>query len=239
VNARSPTLVYGIPYEEWVHLTVAERDARVPDWMNRESGWRTAPMPNAQMLDESEALQARSSAERSLALLRDLEIDADNMAMAGEILVDVKKKLRTLEDRLKEITAPMRAAEKSARDLFRPAISALEEAESLLKSKVAQAQRKQMEINRLAMEATQAALQSGDSRGAALAAAVIAPTAPPANVGTRDVWKFLVENPELVPRAFCSPDDGKIRAHIKIYGDKQPITGVNIFADVQVSVRTK
>ena len=63
--------------------------------------------------------------------------------------------------------------------------------------------------------------------------------APPPNVGTRDVWKFLVENPELVPRQFCSPDERKIRAHVAAYGDKQPIAGVNIFADVQVSVRTK
>lgn len=238
MNAAPPTLVYGYPYEEWIHLSVAERDARVPDWMNRESGWRTAPMPDI-TIDENEALQARTGAQRTLASLKDLELSPETMAMAGEILVEIKRKRVDLEARLKEITAPLRAAEASARDLFRPAISAYEEAESLLKSKVAQAQKRQAEINRAAMEATQKALQANDTRGAALAAAVIAPTAPPPNVGTRDVWKFLVENPDLVPRQFCSPDNAKIRAHVAAYGDKQPIPGVNVFADVQVSVRTK
>lgn len=190
------------------------------------------------MTPESEATEARTSAERALLSLRALEVTNENMEVVGSILVDVKTRLKGLEERLKQITAPIRAAEKSARDLFRPAISALEESEGILKRKIADAQRATVEANRRAMEATQKALTQGDSRGAALAASYLAPSAPPAGVATRDVLTFTVVNPDKVPRALCSPDEKKIRAYIAMYG-KTAIEGVKIAEDTQISVRTK
>jgi hypothetical protein len=245
VNSGREMLVFGYPYDEWIRFTFDERTALVPDWLTRESlpgrigasGLRVT-MEDVAKPDENEAMAARTTAEGALVQLRALEVTPDNMSFVGEILVDVKKKLKGLEERLKEITAPIRAAEQSARDLFRPAINALQESEKLLKQKIADSQRKQLEANRVAMAATQQALDAGDVRGAALASAGIAPTAPPAGVSTRPVLKFTVVDEIRVPRELCSPDLKKIAAYIELHG-KVFIPGVTIVEDVQVSVRTK
>ena len=229
--------VFGYPYLEWAHFSIAERDARVPDWNERRGA--KVNMTNEMMPDETEATEARTSAERALLALRALEVTGDNMEVVGSILVDVKKRLKGLEERLKEITAPIRAAEKSARDLFRPAIAALEESEGILKRKIGDAQRAIVEANRRAMEQTQQALALGDSRGAALAASSLAPSAPPAGVATREVITFTITDPDAVPRYLCSPDERKIRAVITACGTKEPISGVTFGTETQVSVRTK
>lgn len=39
---------------------------------------------------------------------------------------------------------------------------------------------------------------------------------------------FVVTDPELVPRQFCSPDEKKIRAHVNAYGPSAKIPGVRV-----------
>lgn len=58
-----------------------------------------------------------------------------------------------------------------------------------------------------------------------------------------EVWKYDVIDPNAVPRELCSPDDAKIRACLaarKAEGyktDQVLITGLRIYADVQVRAR--
>jgi hypothetical protein len=186
---------------------------------------------------ETEAMQAREEAQQALVQLQALEVSSANMEAVGVVLLEVKSRSKALESRLREITEPMRKAEKSVRDLFRPALDALFQAEALLKQRIAGAQRVQEQINRSAMLAAQASLEQGDSRGAALAAQVIAPTAPPQGVTTRAVWKFRVTNPDAVPRTLCSPDDAKIRAAVG--AGTRSIPGVEIYEDTQVIARAR
>lgn len=69
--------------------------------------------------------QQEASTEASTALtvrdeLRALPVvTAEQISFASELLIDVKGRLKHLEERLAEITKPLNAALKSARDLFR------------------------------------------------------------------------------------------------------------------------
>jgi len=69
-----------------------------------------------------------------LASLKDFKIvTQDDMEMAAYVLGEAKTKYKQYEARLQEITKPMREAEKSVRDLFRPMMSGYLEIEKLIK----------------------------------------------------------------------------------------------------------
>lgn len=183
----------------------------------------------------NEATLEADTAKRTLVALKALPVTMSNIDDVGRILVGVKTKSKDLEARLKAITAPMRAAEKSVRDLFRPALNALAEAEAVLKQGIADAQRAQLIANQQAHQAAQAALAQGDVRGAALAVHATAPITAPEGVTVRERQVFRVVDAELVPRLYCSPDEAKI-AHAIAAGVQVP--GVVVETVSQVSVRT-
>lgn len=185
---------------------------------------------------QTEAVQAGDTAKRTLEQLRAMPVTMANIELVGTILVDVKKKYNELDGRMKTITKPMREAEKSVRDLFRPALSALAEAESMLKQKIADAQRAQWAANSMAQAQAQAALAQGDVRGAALAAHTLAPITTPQGVSVIDTWDYRIVDAQAVPRVYCSPDEGLIKAAIK--AGIRDIPGVIISQGQQVRVRT-
>lgn len=198
-------------------------------------------MPKAELLavapeTANEASAAGTAAQRTLDQLRAMPVTQANMDLVGAILVDVKTKYKELDARLKSITAPMRAAEKSVRDLFRPALNALAEAEAVLKKGIADAQRAQWAQNQEMQQKAQAALAVGDARGAALAVHALEAVVSPAGVNVREVVAFRVIDPALVPRELCSPDDAKIKAAVA--AGYREIPGVLIGLESVVSVRT-
>ena len=184
----------------------------------------------------NEATLASDTARRTLDSLKVMPVTAQNMELVGRILIGIKTQLKDLKARQDAITAPMRAAEKSVRDLFRPALNSLAEAESILKRGIADAQAAQLAANRQVTVQAQEALARGSALGAAQAATQLTHIAPPTGITTREVWTFRVVQPELVPRELCVPDDTKIRAAVAMgYRD---IPGVVVELDTQVSVRT-
>lgn len=184
----------------------------------------------------SEATLANDTARRKLEALRVMPVTPHNMELVGAILVDVKKQLKDLKARQDAITAPMRAAEKGVRDLFRPALNALAEAESILKEAIGKAQAAQHEANRQATAAAQIAISQGNALAAAQATQGLTHIAPPPGITTKDVLTFRIVDPNLVPRQLCVPSDQLIRAAIA--AGFHEIPGVLIEKDTQVTVRT-
>jgi len=184
----------------------------------------------------NEATLEADSARRTLEALRALPVTMANIDDIGRILVQIKTKSKELDGRMKAITAPMRAAEKSVRDLFRPALNAFVEVEAILKQGVADAQRAQVAANQAAHVAAQAALSQGDVRGAALAVHGTAPVTVPAGVTVRERQVFRVVDADQVPRYLCSPDETKIAGAIA--AGVRDIPGVVLETVSQVSVRT-
>lgn len=183
----------------------------------------------------TETAKETSTANEALEALRGFEVQTpEQINIAGEILVDVKGRFKQLEERLQEITKPLNAALKSTRDLFRPAMSAYEEAEVILKQKIAHAHLAIAEANRLAMLAAQAQMAQGNVHAAALAATSMVERPTTEGVRTRESYGYRIVNALLVPREFLVVDDKKIKAHIAAHGDKNPIPGVVVEKTMQV-----
>jgi hypothetical protein len=194
------------------------------------------------LMDEKVQLDVARETQQAQGALRELadfEVTTqEEIDFAGTLLVDVKTRWKRLEERRKEITAPMNEALRSANDLFRPALAALADAEGLLKKKIADAQMEIQRKNREAMEAAQRALTAGDVRGAAEAAQALVPTMlAPTGVTVREVWEFRVVDAALVPRAYMKVDEAAIRAAVA--AGVREIPGVVIEKGQQVIARTR
>lgn len=208
--------------------------AREPDYLETLMAKKTAPAP-LPVDTVTEATQASEQAKHTLAALRALPVTNQNLPMVGEVLKDVKARYKALEDRQREITAPMRAAEKSVRDLFRPGLNALAEAEALLKAGIAKCQAEQFRANQEATARAQAALAQGNVLEAAKAATALAPVEALQGITSREVWTFRIVDPAQVPRELCTPDEAKIRAAVA--AGAREIPGVVVELGTQITVR--
>lgn len=94
-----------------------------------------------------------------------------------------------------------------------------------------------------AEEAEAARLREAEAKRAAAASM---PTAPVvhfeqpkvAGVSSRQVWKFEIVDPELLPRKFLVPDEKAIGDVVRSLGDKADIPGVRVYADTIISSRS-
>lgn len=166
--------------------------------------------------------------------IEDFEITTqDDMDTASAVIAEAKERAGKLEVRMAEITKPMRAAEKSVRDLFRPALTALGDIERIVKAKVSAFKLEQDAKNAAALKAAADAVAKGEDASAALATVVHTENTP--GMSTRDVVKFEIIDEDLVPRELCSPDESKIRVRIK--DETTVIPGLRIYKDVAVISR--
>ena len=181
---------------------------------------------------QSEAQAQLANANEWWSLVRDFQITNDEQQeqIAG-VLRKVKEKSRELEDRRKEITGPMNQALRSVNDLFRQPKLRLDALEALLKEKIALFLRTRAEVNR---QLIATAAVASTPQAASQSLAQVAPIAPPTGVTVRKVWKFAIDNPDAVPREFCSPDPDKIKL---VDPATTHIPGVRFYQEDQVSSR--
>jgi hypothetical protein len=199
-----------------------------------------APAPKEQDVVAAEVAAESEQVAAELAQVKTFEIvTQDDMDIAAELLQEVKAKYKTYDERLKEITRPMREAEKSVRDLFRPILSGLSEIEILVKRQIANFELRKEQQNKAALEAAAAARAAGDISGTATALSQVVHVTNAEGISTRPVWKFVIDDAALVPREFCTPDEAKIRAFATLAGGEEPqgIPGVRWIADVSVTAR--
>jgi len=185
-------------------------------------------MPTPKKTAEQAASAELAIVKDELAELRGWEIeDDDDNALAGEMLANVKGRIKALEDRRTKITKPMNAALREVNDLFREPRSKLEEAERLIKGKIAGYLTATEEQNAAALAAAGAA-ETADEATAALA--TVRAVEAPSGVSMRFTFKPRVVNKGLLPVDFIEPDMKAIRARMKTHkladGSPAPIPGV-------------
>lgn len=152
-------------------------------------------------------------ANEGLDLMRSLLVTNDEeQEFAAEILRDVKAKHAALEKRRKAITVPINTALKEVNDLFRPVRQALEEAERLLKGKIAGYLELCEERNAAALKAASSAATTEDAEAALTQHA---PVTAPAGVNVRYSWEFEITEPAKVPKVLWSPDPAKVEAELQ------------------------
>lgn len=175
----------------------------------------------------------------ALPRLRAFEIVNDEQQeFAAQLLREVKAEQSLVEGERKKITKPLNDAAKATNALFKPVLTALEEAESALKGKIAGYMAAKQSAN---VAALQAASTAPTAMAAAQSMDLYAPVAAPQGISVRQVTKFEVTDPDLVPRHLCSPDMQKISTELQKKSDKygQPdlIPGVRVFQEPVVSSR--
>jgi len=175
----------------------------------------------------------------ALARLQAFEIQGDEQQdFAARLLHEVKAEWTLVEAERKKITKPLNDAKKATDSLFKPVLNALESAEEVLKGKIAGYIAAKQQANTAAL---QAAASAPSAMAASQAIGNYAPVVAPQGVSVRDVWRFEVTNPDLVPRELCSPDMKKIGEALEAkagkYGEPDVIPGVRVFKESIVTAR--
>lgn len=178
---------------------------------------------------------ARTHAQNANAWAKTFMVESQETAtLAGEWLLAAKAAAKCLDDRRKEITAPLLAAKASTDELFKPVIAVYLEIESILKSKIA-VYTTQIDTQRRETMALTAAEFANGGTPTTFAAEPVRVQ----GVSVSQVWDFEVTDPAQVPRELCSPDDYKIKAFMKLHGVAVNIPGIRFVQKDKVIARVK
>ncbi len=222
----------------------------------------TAPTPLVALNIPRPTQDPNTPANTALAQAKALQITTpEDYQGAAFILQDVKGRMKAIETARKALKQPLDAAVAAVQALFRPPQSTLEEAERIIKRKLAdydeaqrraaqEAQRKlneKAEKERQALQArAQKALQAGKGekalelheRADAVTAPVVAANVPAVQgISYSTVWKFVVVDASQVPDEYKVVDESKVRAVVKSLGKQTNIPGVRIWSEQQVASR--
>lgn len=164
----------------------------------------------------------------------------DDLALAADVLAEVKGKWKRLDEREKEITRPMNDALKKTRALFKPAKDYFGEVETHLKRAIGAHKMLEEKRNAEAARAAADAHEAGDTQGVVNAMATIAHISNVGGLTTMRKWRFEITDASKLPREFLCPNETLIKehaAHTTGDDDPTPIPGVRFYPEVVVRSR--
>jgi len=161
-----------------------------------------------------------------------------HMELAGELMVDLRKRKKALTEMLKSITDPIRAAEKSARDIFKPGLGYLDSAESALNKLMSSFLDKQKQERLLALQAVEASGGKADAATLVVAHGHGALEAPDA-LSERTEYEIKVLNIAEVPAHYTitTLNMAAVQAHAKATRGGVPIPGLEITAHTKLGFK--
>lgn len=159
--------------------------------------------------------------------------------VAAQVLLQVKEKIKALDEKRKGFTGPLNKVVKEINAFFKQPLDAYRAVEQDLKAAMSAFQTlAAQERQRALQEAAQAAQTHQPQSFTALmqqAAQHAAPQA--AGTHTREVWRFSIDDPSALPREFLMPDERLIGEHVrKLKGDAR-IPGVRVWSETTVVAR--
>lgn len=173
----------------------------------------------------------------------------DDYSRGGDILKDIKARIKAVKDYWKAPKAAAQAAHKTLVDREKQMLKPLEDAEATVKKimlayTTEQQRKRQEEQARLAALAEQAE-QQGDADGAAFMremSAAVEPVQPTGGVSVRTTWKARVTDPKKVPAYFNGYELREINMTAlnglaRQYEGGLDIPGVEFYRDSTMSVR--
>lgn len=189
--------------------------------------------------EEAKSLTAAGgeAANGLLELIEDSDItNSDDYEVAGTMLKDLKGQAKKLKESRTEITGPMNKALEATRKLFRDPLKVLEQAERMLKQKMADYKNAIEEERQKALEVAGEASMAGDEEVAVAAMQRAAASKAPevAGVSMTEVWDYEIVDEAEVPREFMCVDDDVVKATIKKNKGSTKIPGLRIFSKTSV-----
>lgn len=173
----------------------------------------------------------------------------DDYSRGGDILKDIKARIKAVKDYWKAPKAAAQAAHKTLVDREKQMLKPLEDAEATVKKTMLaytteQQRKRQEEQARLAALAAQAE-QQGDADGAAFMremSAAVEPVQPTGGVSVRTTWKARVTDPKKVPAYFDGYELREINMTAlnglaRQYEGGLDIPGVEFYRESNMSVR--
>ena len=207
----------------------------VPDESSATS--TTAPPTTTKMTQwvepqEQAALQVEANeAQDALREIEGFEIRGqDDYDFADELLGDVKRNWKTLEERKKRAVGPLNESLKEIRSWFSAPQKFYKSAEELLKQKLlGYVALQRQEQDRLLAEAEQA-YAAGDSPGVseAVRQAVVSEVDVPRHTTIRQVWRWEVVDKAQIPIDLLTPDVHQINELVQKYQGETQIPGIRV-----------
>lgn len=187
----------------------------------------------------------------------------DQYATVGLELQRIKGVRKLIEDTRKRMTRPLDEAKQAIMDFFRGPAARLDDAEDKAKramldydreqQRIADEQRRQAEEQarrdrefqqqraaRLAEQGRREEAQQANEQAALVQAPVVQAATPQVSgIAMREVWRFEVTDPALLPREFLIVDERKLRAHVELHKGATSIPGVRVFSEKQIASRRR
>ena len=167
---------------------------------------------------------------------------AEDAAQATDLLRMIKAEAKALEEMRTSVKRPLLEAGRQLDSWFKSLSELLDRAERAIKSAVGTWQVEERNRHTAALAAATEAHAAADHaavQGALVQASACTTTAP-AGTSIREVWTATIVDPAAVPRAWCVPDEARIRAMARACpasSQPEPIPGVEYRLVPAVTVR--
>jgi hypothetical protein len=202
----------------------------------------TPAMLSVVPVENPEALARETKdAEAVLELIQEFHIETQaDYDFADEALGDAKAQWKSLEARKKKATAPLLESLKEIRSWFKPPQTFYEQAERLLKAKIAEAHQRAREAQDAALAEAQAAFLHGETElvDHAVEAAAHAEVVQSPHVTLSPVWQWEIVNEAEIPRDFMIPNRMAIGAVVREFKGETQIPGIRVWQDERVIRRS-
>lgn len=179
-----------------------------------------------------------AAAKDSLLALSDFRVETqEDLELANELTVEVKRKHADLDALRTSITKPQNEALRKVNALFKPGLDYYEECEQLLKSIILTGLEtlRNKQTAALAEAAVHAKLGAVEESRAAILAAPDA--ALPANASIREAWTYECVNLALVPDVFLRVVLDATAVKEALQRGVREIPGLRIFVKQTLSIR--
>jgi len=158
---------------------------------------------------------------------------------AAEVLLQVKEKIKAIEEVRKSFVGPLNATVKTINAFFKEPRTQFEMAEAHLKRAMGAYKAKLEAARQKTLQEAAVQAQAGDAVGftALMVRAAAQPVAEAPGTHSVVRWKFEVTDEAAVPREFLMVDERKIRAHVTKLKGEARIPGVRVYEETSIVAR--
>lgn len=154
---------------------------------------------------------------------------AEDETKAYELLKNIKGTLKMIEDKRKEITAPLNASIKTVNEMFKRLAEPFQSADNEVRRKILEFRQAEEEKARKLTEKREAVQEQREAKG--LPTKAVEPVAAKVAAVTQTAkrWTFQVIDEKKVPREYLCVDEGAIRQAVR--NGVREILGVEIYQE--------
>lgn len=151
---------------------------------------------------------------------------AEEYDLLTKSLLDLSEQAKRLKTAKESVTKPLNEALKNLRAIFSPAEKAVDEAIQSIKAAVLIWNRKVEEDRRQAVLNAQTVAKKSHTLAKHQLAKAPDPVEHVTGISIKEHWVAVVEDPDLVPREWCAPDEKRLNAYAKATKGSVEVPGV-------------